>query len=336
MRNRMRLAIVGCGDIANYVALLTKTLPSVRITACASNSREEAERFAGKHHIASAYDDYNTLLKEDDLFDAIYISTPHHLHASMIRSAIHLGFPVLCEKPITDGLLTAREIVSEVQNLRAKVGINYQYRYNPACQKLINYSHNDLGKLHYIRINIPWHREPGYFNNSTWHKKLATAGGGTLITQGSHFLDIALLAANANHVSAFGTVDRKVFNTKDIEIEDYAHGIVTLDNGAHIEITSSMVANPEQTATIEVYGENGFARFSAKKRPFFFSKGARPSQKSDPITFGIHPLARSLQGFADWVVEDKPFRTPIASALPVMTVIDAIYKSSQTRIEVKI
>lgn len=333
MNKRFRLAVVGCGDIAAYVALVTKTLPRFSISACVSKQRSEAEQFAKKYRIPYIFTDLNELLEHRDLYDAVYLSTPHNLHSGMIKSAIDLNIPVLCEKPIAESLSSAEHIVNYVNHSKVKVGINYQYRYNPACQKLIHFTRQDIGKLYYIRVNIPWHRKSDYFDHSSWHKKLTTAGGGTLLTQGSHFLDIALLAANSVPIKTFGITDQKFFNRDDIEIEDFSHAIITMKNGSHIEITSSMISNPEQTATIEVYGEKGFAKFSAEKHPNFSVKGTSASQFDLHLPFGVHPLARSLQGFKEWIMDKSPYLTPISSALPVMTAIDAIYRSAKTHQE---
>ena len=334
MSNKLRLAVVGCGDIASYVALICRYIPNIRILACASKSSQEASSFAKKHHIPHVFNNYEELLQYPEVCDAVYLSTPHHLHAPMIRAAINHHLPVLCEKPITESIATAQEIIADVRSSGNKVGINYQYRYNPACQKLIHYTQKDIGKLFYIQINLPWHREPNYFERSTWHKKKSSAGGGTLLTQGSHFLDIALLAANSEPITIQGVIDQKVFNSDDIEIEDYAHGVITLKNGTHIEITSSMAANPQQTATIEVYGEKGYAKFSESKRPHFLTKGIRPSKFEQTLPFSVHPLGRSLVGFRNWVQFDQPYLTPIHSAFPVMKVVSGVYQAAASKQEV--
>lgn len=330
MSKRFRIAVVGCGDIAGFVALVCKSLARISISACVSKEKKDALAFAKKNQVPDVFDDYEELLQNKSSFDAVYLSTPHHLHAPMIRSAISLGIPILCEKPIAQDLDTAIEIVNDVEQLNGKVGINYQYRYNPYCQKLIAYAQHDIGQIHYVQINIPWHREPEYFHLSNWHKRIATAGGGTLLTQGSHFLDIALLAVNSKPISAAGITAQKVFNQSDIEIEDYAHAVITTQKGTHIEITSSMVAYPQQSATITIYGEKGQGSFSATERPYFLSRGSRPTNRQIQLPFGVHPLARSLQGFRNWIEFGQPYLTPINTALPVMAVIDAIYRSARS------
>jgi predicted dehydrogenase len=182
-----------------------------------------------------------------------------------------------------------------------------------------------LGKVHSIRINIPWHREQKYFDNASWHKTIAQAGGGTLITQGSHFLDVALWALNEQPLSAMGYTATPIFN---VEVDTLAHGIVETSGGTLISITSSMVAAAEQAVTIEVHGEKGTAIYKDLPFPSLKFIGVKV-RKERPPEWGVHALQRSLVGFAKWILDDKPFLIPAASTLPVLAAVDAIYRSAK-------
>jgi predicted dehydrogenase len=178
------------------------------------------------------------------------------------------------------------------------------------------------------RINIPWHRSADYFNGAAWHKTIAQAGGGTLITQGSHFLDVVLWALQDTAASAMGYSRTPVF---DVEVDTLTHGIVETTRGTLINISSSMVAATEQPATIEMYGERGTACY---RNAGYFSSvkfvGVKV-QKQLPPARGVHALQRSLSGFARWVLHDTPaYLTPLPQALPVLEAVDAIYRSSHT------
>ncbi len=177
-----------------------------------------------------------------------------------------------------------------------------------------------------MRVNIPWHREQPYFDGAPWHKTIAQAGGGTLITQGSHFLDIALWALNERSVSAMGYAKTPCF---DVEVDTLTHGIVETENGTLISVTSSMVAANEQRVTIEAYGETGTAIYTDRPFPRVKFSGVK-IQKQRPPEWGVHALQRSLAGFAKWSLDDKPFLTPAASTLPVLAAVDAIYRSAGT------
>jgi predicted dehydrogenase len=322
--NKLKLAIVGCGDIAGFTALVSKLVPQVILSACCDVNKERAEIFARRHHIPQVFTDYNELLVKSSA-DAVYLATPHHLHLEMIRAAVHAGKSVFVEKPLTRTISEAKKLIAEIDG--AKVGVNYQYRYDSGCYALARAVQSSaLGKVHSVRINIPWHRTQKYFDGAIWHKTIATAGGGTLITQGSHFLDVALWALGKQPVSAMGYTATPVFN---VEVDTLTHGIIETSGGTLISITSSMVAASEQAVAIEMYGEKGTALYKDFPLPHVKFIGVK-ARKERPPEFGVHALQRSLAGFTNWILNDKPFLIPAASTLPVLAAVDGIYRSAHT------
>jgi len=297
----------------------------VRLSACCDINAERVKTFAKRHRIPQTFIDYAEMLENANL-DAVYLALPHNLHYEMILSAVEAGKPVFVEKPLTRTLSEGNKLVEMVAD--QKVGVNYQYRYDSGCYALGRaVQAGSLGQVHSIRINIPWHRTQSYFDGATWHKTIAQAGGGTLITQGSHFLDVALWALGGEQpVSAMGHTASPGF---DVEVDTLAHGIVETEGGTLISITSSMVATSEQAVTIEVYGEWGTAlyRDSPFPRVKFIGMKAR---KERPPEWGLHALQRSLAGFANWVLTDKPYLTPANETLPVLAAVDGIYRSAKS------
>ena len=96
-----------------------------------------------------------------------------------------------------------------------KLGVNYQYRYDGGCYRLARaVQAGAIGRVVYARINVPWHRDRSYFEGATWHQFLAQAGGGTLLTQASHLVDIALWSIGSPPVSASGYTARQVFKDR--------------------------------------------------------------------------------------------------------------------------
>ncbi len=340
-KRHLNLGIVGCGDIAGYTAALSRLVSPLRLAACCDIRLEQTQAFARRHNIPRAYRDFEELLSHPGL-DAVYIATPHNLHARMIAAACEVGKAVLVEKPLTRTLAEAQALALFLQNHPNKVGVNYQYRYDSRCYALARAAQaGALGKIHAIRVNVPWRRTQAYFDQSPWHKTIAQAGGGTLITQGSHFLDIALWAAGSRVVSASGVISQPG-GFENIEVETLAQGIVRLQNGAAITITSSMASAKEQPATIEVYGENGtgiyqqpgLVGFTGGVRFHFdsptHSAGFKPQR---PPTWGVHALHRSLAAFTQWALEPETtgptsYLSPALSTIPVLEVVDAIYRSA--------
>lgn len=323
MKN-IRLAIIGCGDIAGYTALMSRIVPQVSLWACCDVVEKRAKTFSKRHRIPKVFTDYGELLSNAEV-DAVYLAVPHHLHYEMILSAANTGKPVFVEKPITRTLAEGKKLLEMVTN--TKIGVNYQYRYDRGCYALARaVQAGALGRVHSIRINVPWHREKSYFDGAKWHQSIAQAGGGTLITQGSHLLDIALWALGEKPVSAMGYTANPVF---DVEVDTLTQGIIETSGGTLINISSSMVAAPEQAMVIEAYGEKATAIYTDKPVPSLKILGANVSRQRPP-EWGVHALQRSLSGFAKWVLEDKTFLTPFASTLPVLAAVDGIYRSAQS------
>ena len=322
--NKLNLAIVGCGDIAGFTALVSRLVPQVTLSACCDVNAERAEKFAKRHGIPHIFIDYAEILAKAST-DAVYLAVPHHLHYQLILDAVRAEKAVFVEKPITRTLEEGKKLVETVAD--QKVGVNYQYRYDTGCYALGRaIQAGALGQVHSIRINIPWHRTQSYFDEAPWHKTIAQAGGGTLITQGSHFLDIALWALEETPLRASGYTRNIGF---DVEVDTLTHGIVETNGGTLISITSSMVAASEQAVTIDVYGEKGTAKYKNMPLPSVKFIGVKV-RKERPSERGVHALQRSLSGFAKWVLDDKPYLTPAHETLPVLAAVDAIYRSAQS------
>ena len=331
--NKLKIAIVGCGDIAGFTAVFMRLNRNITLTACCDVSHERASAFAKRHGIPQIFTDYVDMLENASL-DAVYLAVPHNLHFEMMKQAIAAGKHIFVEKPVTRTYAEGVEIIQMAEQAGVKLAVNYQYRYDAACFRLARaVQSGQIGEVRYGRINIPWHREQNYFEGSAWHKTIAQAGGGTLITQGSHFLDVALWACESPAVFATGLTAKQAF--KNVEVEDLAMGIIELENGALIEICSSMAAASEQAASIEIYGSKATAIYTDRPLPRVRFVGGRVKTESVPI-FGVHALQRSIEGFRRWVNGGEPHLVAGRESLSVLAAVEAIYRSavSGTRLKV--
>jgi len=330
---RLDLAIAGCGDIATYTAGFARLGRGFRLVACCDPAAGRAAQFARRFRIPHVYAGIGEMLAAGTRPDALYLAVPHHLHRALALQAIAAGIPTLLEKPLAATLGDGLEIVRAAEAAGVKVGVNYQYRYDSGCYALARASQaGSLGEIHCARCNLPWHRDAAYFAGSPWHAQLATAGGGTLLTQGSHLLDVALWALGGRPTAALGATRRRAFT--EVEVEDLALGIVEMAGGALVEICSSMVSRPEQGLSIEVYGSRGTALYSNRPWPHVRFRGVRATRQIPPFR-GVHALQRSLAGFRAWIADEtpagpRPYLTPAQEALPVLAAVDAIYRSSRS------
>ena len=310
----MRMGIVGCGGIARVVAMAAGANPKVEVVGCCDVTVVGAERFAADFGIPRAYGEYGAMLEREEL-DAVYLAVPHALHYPMMLEAIRAGAHIWCEKPVTVSTAEAWEVVDQARAAGVKVGVNYQTRYDPGCVRMYEAARSGaLGEIYYARTNTPYLRTPAYY--AGWHAIKAQAGGGTMLTVGSHMIDAVLWVTGSRPVSAEGRIAQKKF--KDIEVEDLAMGMFELENGVLVQVCSSMVANPEGIPSIELYGALD---------TFFFSFA---QEERLPDGSYENSITRSLEGFRAWVEEDIPYRIPAEEAIPALAVVEAMYRSAQS------
>lgn len=332
-REPLRLAFVGCGGIATAAAWLVRLNPGIRIAACMSPVRDEAEAFARRFRVPRAYTDLAGLLADTDV-QAWYLASPHDAHAPQLREAIRSRIPVLCEKPLATTLDDGIDVCHLARDAGVKVAVNYQYRYDRGCRALVEAARaGELGEVLFGICRIPWHREAPYFEG-TWRASRERSGGGTLITQGSHALDILLAAAGGRPARAWGSVARRRFT--GIEVEDLAMGCVETDTGCLLSVTSTAAATPERAVAIEVYGSRATAVWTGPSRPRLRVYGARvraPPVHGRPRHVqhvpGVHPVARSLEAFRRWVVLGEEPLTNAQSTLPVLAAVTSIYAAAE-------
>jgi len=326
MKPKLRLGVVGCGEIARYTALLAPFVPRLALTACCDRDSEKAHQFARRFRIPLVFTTMEQILQAEAV-DAVYLALPHHLHETMIRMAVEAGKAVLVEKPLTRTLSEGIALVNWLREKTIKVGVNYQYRYDAAAYRLAQAVRaGELGRVFSVRINVAWRRTEAYFHSAAWHSRLDQAGGGTLITQASHFLDLALWALGEAVLEAMGWTANPRF---EVEVETLAAAILQTEGGALISLTSTMCAAVEEAVRIEMYGERGQVIYSDLPIPHLHVRGVRLRRYPVPVA-GVHALQRSLNGFVRWVLDDQPYLTAAAEALPVLAAVEAVYRSARS------
>ena len=178
-----RVGLIGCGGISAVHAHVLGELENTELAACADILPERAGRYGCR-----AYTDWLTMLDREKL-DAVHLCTPHHLHPIMAEEAARRGVRVFTEKPPaidTDGWEAVKRAAE-----RVPVGICFQNRYHPhiqACRRFLR--ENTYGALLGIRAFVTWNRTAEYYAAASWKGKWATEGGGALINQAIHTLDL--------------------------------------------------------------------------------------------------------------------------------------------------
>lgn len=321
---KCRMGIIGCGSIAQAAALFFRLDPKVELVYCCDNDRDRAEKFSRRFGIPKFTSENYQIFESKDV-DAIYLAVPHYLHRSMVIDSIEAKKPILCEKPITTNMKDAEEIVAFSERTGVKVGVNYQYRYDLAVNQLKQaVEQGILGQIYYTRIHIPWYRSKDYLVG--WHQNKFQAGGGTLLTQGSHAIDFVQWIIGSRAKNALGNIGHVRY---DVEVEDLAMGILELENGGRIEVCSSMVTHPERGIDVQLVSEFGTTRYNNFPFPSASFSGGRLPMPRLAVP-GFFALQRSLCAFVRWVQGEGEYLIPASQSLTALESVLAIYRSAES------
>ena len=203
----------------------------------------------------SSYDD--VLL--DESVDVVHVCTPHYLHAEMAGSALAAGKDVVLEKPV--GI--DRSSVSKLMNYRGKhkICIMLQNRKNPSVslmKKLID--GRRYGNLLSINAQLLWSRNEAYYAHDSWRGKWDTEGGGLLINQAVHIIDLVCWLGGGYSSLSGGISTRKLGDV--IEVEDTADAVIELKSGIKAVLFATNCYPVNMPMKIEAVMENGILRYS--------------------------------------------------------------------------
>lgn len=178
----MRSAIVGYGNIARLHAQVLEQQGHTLVAVC-DVLPQKLENAPGLRH----YTDYITMLESEQI-DVVHICTPHYLHADMIIAALERGINVLCEKPLCISEQDIIRVLDAAEKSDAQVGVCLQNRYNTANQAVKAYLEGKKSLC--ANASVTWHRDASYYRSGDWRGKWDTEGGGVLINQALHTLDL--------------------------------------------------------------------------------------------------------------------------------------------------
>ena len=256
MTKFLRFSIIGTGTGSNLVAKAFKPIREKKIAdivSVTSKREERAKNFAEKYSIKSWYTDYNKMFREEEL-DAIIICTPHYLHLPMTIDALEHGINVLVDKPMAITLKQCDEMIRRAQKAGVKLGVLFQYRFDDKIRRIKDIIDNGkLGKIILSEATVKWYRTQEYYDNSPWRGRFATEGGGVLINQAIHYIDLILwLLGEPSRLYA-----KVATFTHNIEVEDNALIMITFKNGSLGIVQASTSTYPGLPTRLEIHGENG-------------------------------------------------------------------------------
>lgn len=228
-----------------------KNVEEVELTAVCDIDRKTCDRVASEYKVRG-FTSYESLI-DSSLVDAIVVATPHYDHAVVSIYAMKKGIHVLCEKALAVTVKAADEMVRAAKDNKVKFAVDYQTRSIPeykAARKIVEGGR--LGDLYRTCCIDTYFRSQAYYDSAGWRGTWRGEGGGVLINQAPHFIDILVsLGGLPNKVVGFTNTRRH-----RIEVEDEATAFLTYKNGAAGIYHTSTTEHPT-TNYVELCGEKG-------------------------------------------------------------------------------
>lgn len=249
----IRVALVGCGKVAGIHAAALATLPEAKLVAACDVNADRAGAFAATYG-AKAFADLAAMLR-DTRPDAVVIGTPHPLHAEPAVRAAEAGAHVLVEKPLAASLADCDAMLAAARKNGVTLGAISQRRFYVPVQRMKHAI--DAGKIGApalgVFIQYSW-RDAAYYLSDPWRGKWDTEGGGVLVNQSPHQLDILLwLMGPAVEVSGCWAN----LNHPTVEVDDTAVASIRFKNGGLGSIVTSLSQKPGIYTKVHIHGTSG-------------------------------------------------------------------------------
>jgi len=247
------IAILGCGKVAHLHARAIQNLPQARLTAVWSRTEKTAESFAAQYQ-TTVFRSISELIRKAKI-DLAIVCTPHPFHREPVIEAAEAGAHVLVEKPLASTLEDCDAMIQACKSAGVNLGVISQRRwYSPVMRVKAAIKAGKIGKPVLGTVNMLGWRDKNYYDADAWRGTWNMEGGGVLVNQAPHQLDI-LLWYMGDISEVYGIW--KNLNHPYIEAEDTALAIIKFKNGGIGNIIVSNSQRPGIYGKVHVHGENG-------------------------------------------------------------------------------
>lgn len=328
--------IIGCGVIAPTHVGGVNGSGTANVVACGDVIPGKAKDFAAKYAPqARPYDSMEALLNDPDV-QAVSICTPSGLHAECCIAAAEAGKHILCEKPLDVTLMAIDAAIAACREHNVKLAGVFQRRTYAATKRVHEAVRSGkLGKLVLGDAYQKYFRSHEYYASGSWRATWDLDGGGALMNQGVHGIDLLLyLMGDIKRVSAFA---RRL--VRNIEVEDTAVAIVEFMNGAVGVIEGTTSVTPGYDCKIEISGDNGtiilhgdtIAKWDVpgEAAEVEVAQSDEGKTASDPTALTASGHTQHIRDLCHAIWENREPEIPGSEARRAVEVIKAIYKSSR-------
>ena len=353
---RVRLALVGAGVIGRvHGQVATELGERIDLVAVIDHDLARAEHLAAEHG-GKAFTSLTEALASTDI-EVVTVATPTGRHAEVALEALAAGKHVIIEKPAEVTVEKTDELIAAQRAAGTQVAVISQHRFDPATEVAVAaIANGELGRLTSGMASIDWWRGQSYYDSGDWRGTWELDGGGALMNQGVHTIDL-LVATMGRPVEVFAWTGTLAHER--IEVEDVAVGVVRFESGALGVLHATTAAYPGLSARLQVHGDEGSLVIDNDKLTFIHrtpqgssadersygsattsinqieefpeaSGAAKQAAGSDPGALNNAAHRRQYENFLAALEGTEELRVDLATNRQSIAIITGVYTSART------
>lgn len=345
--SKIGFGIIGCGVIAPIHAEALARIPDAKLVAVSDVVEQNRKNMAEKYDAAS-YSDYKEMIKRDDIH-AVSLCVPSGMRLDIAKACAEAGKHIVAEKPLEVNSDRIDQLIAAVDKTGVQLGCIFQYRFADGPMHIRKaLDEGRFGKLVLGDAYIKWYRSQEYYASGKWRGTKNLDGGGCLMNQGIHQIDMLLwFLGNAKSVAA----QTALVGHTGIEVEDLACAMIEFENGAMGVVEGSTAIWPGHPARVEVHGTEGSAILEDGELIVWKFKDERPedatilagiekgstlgSGASDPIkSLKSEGHRRQLADFVEALLYGRAPKIDGREGRRAVALIEAIYRSAESGMRV--
>ena len=326
----LRSAVIGLGDIGPVHIRAIREQPDAQLAAVCDIDQS----LRPQEKDIPFFTDYREML--DTIHpDCVHICLPHYLHYPAALDAARAGCHVLTEKPMALNVEDAQKFTDLESTFQVKVGVCFQNRLNPTIQALREELQSSAnGAITAIYGSVAWTRSKAYYDAKPWRGKMSTAGGGCMMNQAIHTLDLMQYLVPSKILSIRGIIGQLL--DYGLEVEDTASAKIVFQDGAQGFFTASVANYENQSVRIKVQCENASFLLDNEKlwkipspdsQPILLAEDRKPSIGK---TYYGSSHSALIHQFYHAIVSGGQDYVHTKDAAVSIRMIDAIRRSSET------
>ena len=335
------VVVVGAGNISAAHIFAVEGLPNAKLVGIVGRTTERAAKLAHKHGVV-AFGSIEEAVAHPEA-DIVSICTPSGAHLEPALTAIAAGKHVVVEKPIEVTVHRANRLIAAAEAAGVAVGAIFMSRFAPAnafAKRAIE--DGRLGRLLQVDGYVKWWRDQTYYDSGAWRGTLALDGGGALMNQGIHQVDVLQwLAGPVAEVFAYaGTL-----NHEGLEVEDTLVGVLRYASGAFGQLATATSLWPGSPKSLHVHGTEGFFKIEDDmlvdwrtrtggdaERDELLAKygGAGQGGSSDPMAISFQNHLLQYQDFLAALDSGRPPAIDGREGIRAVELVEAFYASAKS------